>query len=146
MNLLHATLLLADRHLFHDMGAGFREKQQRFDASDLLLWILLPVAFFVVVGVLARLLSRGDNRQLFNSPRRLFHALCRAHHLERPERSLLAQIAKAEGIDQPARLFLDPDCFQRATIHPALEGKQSAIAALTDRLFPSAAAPSPETP
>ena len=79
MNRFGSAWLLADRHLFHEMGAGFREKQQQFDATDVLLWILLPIGFFVLVGLLARLLARSDRHQLFNSPRRLFlHALPRS--------------------------------------------------------------------
>jgi hypothetical protein len=140
MKLVGSVLLLADRQLFHEMGAGFREKQQQFDATDVLLWILLPVGFFVLVGLLARLLARSDKHQLFNSPRRLFRTLCRAHQLDRPARWLLVQIARAEGIEQPARLFLDPECFRRESTHPALEGKRAAIEALAARLFPATAA------
>ena len=139
MKLLGSVFLLADRQLFHDMGAGFREKQQQFDATDVLLWILLPIGFFVFVGLLARILARGDKHQLFNSPRRLFLTLCRAHQLDRPARSLLVQIARAEGIEQPARLFLEPQRFRRAQTHLALEGKQAAIDALAARLFPGIA-------
>ena len=103
----------------------------------MLLWILLAIGFFVCVGLLARLLARSDQHQLFNSPRRLFRTLCRAHRLDRPARWLLMQIARAEGIEQPARLFLQPQCFQRETLHPALQGKRAAIEALAARLFPS---------
>jgi hypothetical protein len=141
MNLVGSVLLLADRQLFHEMGAGFREKRQQFDAMDVLLWILLPVAFFVFVGLLARILARSDKHQLFNNPRRLFRTLCRAHQLDRPARWLLVQIARAEGIEQPARLFLEPECFRRAPMHPALEGKRAAIEALAARLFPASVAP-----
>jgi hypothetical protein len=137
MRLIGAALLLADRQLFHEMGAGFREKRQQFDAMDVLLWILLPVGFFVCVGLLARILARGDKHQLFNSPRRLFRTLCRAHQLDRPARWLLVQIARAEGIEQPARLFLDPQCFRRAQEHPDLEAKRAAIKTLATRLFPA---------
>jgi hypothetical protein len=145
MKLLATVLLLADRQLFHDMGAGFREKQQQFDAMDVLLWILLPIGFFVAVGILARILARSDKHQLFNSPRRLFRTLCRAHQLDRPSRWLLLQIARAEGIEQPARLFLEPQRFRREATHPALEGKQAAIDALAARLFPASVLPQRET-
>jgi hypothetical protein len=145
MNRFESAWLLADRHLFHEMGAGFREKQQRFDATDVLLWILLPIGFFVLVGLLARLLARSDRHQLFNSPRRLFLTLCRAHQLDRPARWLLVQIARAEGIDQPARLFLEPEHFRRESLAPALAGKHAAIEALAARLFPATASPSAET-
>ena len=138
MNLLGSALLLADRSLFRDMGAGFREKREHFDALDLLLWILLAVGFFVIVGLLSWLLARSDKHQLFNSPRRLFRTLCRSHRLDRPARSLLAQIARIEGIDQPAQLFLEPEYFYRERFHPALEGKRAAIEALAARLFPPA--------
>jgi hypothetical protein len=143
MKLIGSALLLADRSLFHEMGAGFREKREHFDALDLLLWILLGIGFFVFVGVLSWLLARSDKHQLFNSPRRLFRTLCRAHQLDRPSRWLLVQIARAEGIDQPARLFLEPECFQRDRLHGSLEGKHAAITALAAHLFPPAATAAP---
>jgi hypothetical protein len=142
MKLMGSVLLLADRQLFHEMGAGFREKRQQFDAMDVLLWILLPIGFFALVGLLARLLARSDKHQLFNSPRRLFRTLCRAHQLDRPARWLLVQIARAEGIEQPARLFLNPEVFRRESMHAALEGKRDAIEALAARLFPASVSPS----
>ncbi|HEX4144557.1 MAG TPA: hypothetical protein VHY91_13705 [Pirellulales bacterium] len=144
MKPLGSLLLLADRQMFHEMGAGFREKRQQFDAMDVLLWILLPIGFFVVVGLLARLMAQSDKHQLFNSPRRLFRTLCRAHQLDRPARWLLLQIARAEGIEQPARLFLDPQSFRRGLTHPDLEGKRAAIEALAARLFPATSPPAHE--
>lgn len=141
MNPVGSTLLLANRHLFQEMGAGFREKQQHFDITDVLMWILVAIGFFVLVGLLSWLLARSDKHQLFNSPRRLFRTLCRAHQLDRPARWLLVQIARAEGIDHPAQLFLEPECFRHAPMHPTLQGKRAAIEALAARLFPPAATP-----
>ncbi len=140
MNLIGSALLLADRNMFRNMGAGFREKREHFDGLDVLLWILLAIGFFVFVGLLSWLLARSDKHQLFNSPRGLFRSLCSAHQLDRPAHSLLVQMARAEGIAQPARLFLEPECFRRESLPPALEGKQAAIAALAARLFPPAMA------
>lgn len=84
MNLIGSALLLADRNMFRNMGAGFREKREHFDGLDVLLWILLAIGFFVFVGLLSWLLARSDKHQLFNSPRGLFRSLCSAHQLDRP--------------------------------------------------------------
>jgi hypothetical protein len=139
MNLAQAYWLLADRSLFRDMGSGFREKRQHFDGTDILLWILLAIGFFVFVGFLSRLLARSDSHQLFNSPRRLFRALCRAHRLDRSARRLLVQIAQVHQLDQPAHLFLQPGRFQLEPLPATLAGKKNAIAALAARLFPPVA-------
>ncbi len=137
MNLIAVAWLLASRSLFRDMGAGFREKRTHFDATDIVLWIVLGIGFFICVGLLARLVARSDKHQLFNSPRGLFRSLCRAHQLDRSARRLLVRIARARGIDQPARLFIEPSSFRSPAVHSALAGKNAAIEALAARLFPA---------
>ena len=79
MNLLGSALLLADRSLFRDMGAGFREKREHFDALDVLLWILLAIGFFVFVGLLSWLLARQRQASALQQPAKIVpHALPRS--------------------------------------------------------------------
>jgi hypothetical protein len=48
------------------------------------------------------------------SPEDLLGALCVAHELSRPERSLIAHLAQSFELPQPALLFVDPWPFDRA--------------------------------
>ncbi len=134
--------LLAERSVFRDMGSGFREKREHFDATDLLFWFLLLIGVFVALAVVARILGRNDKHRLYNNPRALFRSLCRAHELDVAARRLLRQIARSQGIVPPARLFLEPACFEPARTSVELQHRQAEIDGLARKLFaPSDAAP-----
>ncbi len=132
-------VLLAQRSsLFRDMGSGFREKREHFDATDLFFWFLIVIGIFVALGILARVLGRHDKHRLYNSPRALFRALCRAHALDRRDRRLLLQIAKSEQLNPPARLFLEPACFQLSRLGPEFQSRRTAIEDLAKKIFAAA--------
>lgn len=128
-------LLLAERSLFRDMGSGFRDKRENMDGTDLLMWMLLVVGVFVVIGIIAHFVARRDKRELYNSPRALFRQLCKAHGLEHASRALLKRMARQQQLAQPARLFLEPERFGVENLSPELAAQQAAIAALKQRLF-----------
>ncbi len=139
--------LLAERSVLRDMGSGFREKREHFDATDLFFWFLIIIGIFVALAVLARILGRHDKHRLFNSSQGLFRSLCRAHELDRAARRLLQQIARAQGLNPPARIFLEPACFELARANPELEHRQGEIQRLARQLFAaSEAAPAPSQP
>ena len=135
MQTLNNVYLLADRSLFKDMGSGFRAKREHFDASDLFLWFGIVIGVFVVIGIIAKVVARRDKRQLYNSPRGLFRALCRAHGLDRPSRRLLARIARAQELTQPARLFLEPERYSEAKVSEQFREERAAIELLRKKLF-----------
>lgn len=138
-------LLLADRsEIFRDMGSGFREKRESFQPTDLLWWLLAAALIAAAFVSLAAFLSRQDKHRLFNSPRALFNALCKAHKLDRSSRNLLKQLATAQEMAIPARLFLEPDRFEPAQIPAALQNCQPQYAQLKERLF-AAALPSSQS-
>jgi len=135
MKPLHNVYLLADRNLFKDMGSGFRDKREHFDASDLFLWFGIVIGVFVVIGIIAKIVARRDKRQLYNSPRGLFRALCRAHGLDRPSRRLLARIARAQELAQPGRLFLEPERYSEAKVSEQFREERGTIELLRKKIF-----------
>jgi hypothetical protein len=143
MNSLAVKLvLLADRtSIFRDMGSGFREKRESFDPTDLLWWLFVAVLVLAAFGVVACILAKQDKRRLFNSPRALFNALCKAHELNHSSRGLLKQLARAQHLTVPARLFLEPSRFEPAMLSPELRPQREAIIALRQRLFVQAEQP-----
>src|SRR5688500_7467423 len=74
-------------------------------------WVSVgAVTVAIAVAVLwagTRLFSSREQR-IVNSPPRLFRELCRAHRLSRRQVKLLQLLASLHGLDQPARLFLEP--------------------------------------
>lgn len=100
-------------------------------------WVSVgAVAVAVAVAVLwagTRLFSSREQR-IVNSPPRLFRELCRAHRLSRRQVKLLQLLASLHGLDQPARLFLEPACFDAANA-PALSSRQREYHELRCTLF-----------
>ncbi len=136
-----AALLLADSDRWREMGAGFRGEHAKLDLHDL--WIGLAslagvIGFFYL---LARLVAKQDKRRIYNSPAALFRALCTAHELKRPDRKLLKQIARGYGFEPPARVFVEPRCFEAANLPASLKNQAAAIANLRVRLFGEKTAP-----
>lgn len=130
-------LLLANRSLFRDMGSGFRYKRQQFDGADLIAWMLVGVGVLVVIAFIARLLASRDKHEVYNSPRALFRALCRAHSLDWRSRLLLRKLARAQNLAMPARLFVEPERFSEAKVPAALRRHTNDIDRLRTRLFGS---------
>lgn len=133
--MFHDFLLLAQRSPFRDMGSGFRDRREHFDPLELLPWLLVFAAVLVGLLIISRYLNGKDTRRLFNNPRALFRALCRAHGLSRSDERLLWQVAKFLELEQPAGLFLQPDRFAEASADPEFRRHQEALEALAARLF-----------
>jgi hypothetical protein len=131
----HLNLLAERSNIFRDMGSGFREKRESFDPTDLLWWLFVAAIVVAMFAGIASLLARQDKRRLYNSPRALFRALCKAHALDRSSRLLLKQIARAQNLSVPARLFLEPDRFDSAMLTSDMRPQRDAVAALRKRLF-----------
>lgn len=130
------VLLLAERsNIFRDMGSGFREKRESFEPTDLLWWVFVAALVIAAFGVVASVLAKQDKRRLYNSPKALFLDLCKAHELDRANRALLKQMAHAQKLNVPARLFLEPDRFDPALLGPEMRSQREAVAALRNRLF-----------
>jgi len=136
-SLLGQPLALASRstNMFRNLGDGFRHKQESFHPLELVGWFLLIVALFVGLGLLSRMLARRDKRQLYNSPRALFNALCRVHDLDARSRRLLKRLAADRGLECPAQLFLSPDCFDSASWGPSLVPQATALSVIEKKLF-----------
>jgi hypothetical protein len=127
-------LLLADRNIYRDLGSGFRAKRETFQYSDLIAWIIVATLVIAALIFLARVIARRE-KQIFSSPRALFRELCKAHNLDLANRRLLRRIARAAGLRQPARLFLEPQRFEPTTLPQALRSQWPAIEALRAKLF-----------
>jgi hypothetical protein len=135
----HIQLLaqLTQRNPFSDMGAGFRDKKEHFDGTELLMYVLLIALVFCLIAGIAWIINRRDRRQFYSSPRALFRALCRIHRLDRSQRKLVASIAVAEGLVPQGRVFLEPRAFEQAAHDPTFQHRRTEIEQIARRIFAS---------
>ncbi len=116
------------------------ELGDRFSRSDPAQWSRTLLMSGVVLLVLllvsaAALWLHFRQRRLRNCPRRLFRELCRAHRLNKAQQRLLWQLAAAQGLSQPATIFLAPERFDPHHLPERLRGRQREIERVRDRLF-----------
>ncbi len=131
---LSQGILIAQRsradELASRFGDGFRGQGVRVDSSGAVL-ILIAVLVVLLAGWLLTRFSASSGRRIpYNSPRRLFRSLCRAHGLTLSESWLLWRLARALQLEDPSRVFLDPELVEAATVPGPLEGRRSQIVTL----------------
>lgn len=136
MNDWSGTLwLLAQQANWVRMGDAFSGENAELSVYD----VLGVVGFFAVVVLLVSYLyavvQRRERGVPYNRPKRLFRELCRAHHLKRSDEKLLRQLAHEWQLNQPAELFVRPDCFCIGDSPDELIDETGRIAPLGRELF-----------
>jgi hypothetical protein len=116
-------------------GEGFSGKRIRWDQETVILWCVIGLTVFLAFWLLGRMLQRQDWVVPYHSPRRLFFALCRAHHLRIAERWLLWRLTRYYVLSDPAQVFLDPRYLAAASLPPSLQAKRAQFESLRLRLF-----------
>lgn len=109
-------LLLADRSPFHSMSRNFRGRHAQLDTDDIIMVVLIVVGAALGIWILSRLMQRQDKEKRYHNRRALFRALCRAHGLSYRQRWLLSQHARRLQLDEPGRLFLEPQHLEPAAM------------------------------
>jgi hypothetical protein len=127
--------LVAEVDRFRSLGSRFRGRSAELRGDDLLIGLLLLIAAIGLLHLLSRLLARQQRPRAFNKPKALFRDLCRAHALDRASRRLLWELARWRKLDQPGRLFLEPEHFEAPDLSTALKARGEELEALRDRLF-----------
>lgn len=125
-------------HLFGQASAGARDKQpdDALALSDAG-WIVALFALAVVaaVAIYAARRYQGWRLAFLDSPAGLFRQLCRAHHVSRSERRLLWRLSEALQLDHPARLFVEPDCYDVSRLDASWQSQAPRLAALRTSFF-----------
>ena len=113
----------------------FDHERPKFETSDM--WMLVSIAALLIAAAVVAHRSSRRRRQEFthDSPRLLFWELCRAHRLPFASRRLLKQLAAAQGISEPAMLFVDSSSFESAGLPAALQPRANEIRTLRNQLF-----------
>ena len=76
--LIHHDFLLAQGGRLSDLAHGFNRRRNRYDAGDVVVFLLIMAALVAAIGILSYL-SRLRQQRGYVSPLRLFLSLCRAH-------------------------------------------------------------------
>jgi hypothetical protein len=123
------------------MAEGFRGDRVRLDSSLVIGLLSGALGIVLVFWVLSRLVGGQDRRATCNSPGKLFVSLCRAHQLTFKDAWLLWRLARWQQLDDPARLFLEPEHFDPSGFGPRLTAHAQRLQSLRDRLFADLAQP-----
>jgi hypothetical protein len=134
MTLSTNILLFADRSRFGNLGEAFRSHGDAVDRTEVMWGLVFLTALVVMLWLVSRWLKRRQRAQPYNSPRRLFFGLCRAHGLRWSDRWLLWRVAKWQRLKDPGRLFLEPQRFEEANLGP-LRASAPRLKAIRQRLF-----------
>lgn len=100
--------------------------------------ILIAVGFVAVVlltGLLCCFSESQRKHVAFHSPSRLFFALARTHRLGFLDIWLLWRTACAHQLDDPARLFLEPERFDPQALPRRLARRAGRLKWLKSRIF-----------
>jgi hypothetical protein len=125
----------ACRLLLAEIGDNFPQSGERLGWSDLWAWGIAVVVAAIVALVVVQLRMRNDMEQHCDNPWKLFRELCQVHRLDRASQRLLAQLAKARRLPQPAQIFLTPSAFEPADLPPGLREKADQLLRLRGLLF-----------
>jgi len=132
--LIHG-ILLAQQSRLESLGSGFRRSGRRIDFGDVVVGLIILGGVLLGLWLLVHLLAPQKRRWTGNSPIRLFCTLCKAHDLRWAEWWLLWRVARQQRLQDPVRLFLDPEWLDPAGLGPGLQGQVPRVRAIRARLF-----------
>jgi hypothetical protein len=134
---LHPPILLAEQsrweNLSSSLSSGLRGHQ--IDVGDVVAALLILACVVGVVWLVSRFLPVLGRRGAYAGPTRLFLSLCRAHRLQWREAWWLWQLARFQRLRDPARLFLEPQRWDAASLSPSLLARQRQLIRVRDRVF-----------
>jgi len=128
-------LLLAQRSPLEDMTTYFRGPRVQLGPRDALVLLLGLVGLILLLWLLSVLMNWQERGYRRPSPARLFLHLSRAHRLTWHDTWLLWRLARLQRLSDPARLFLEPDRFERRHLVGSLRHSVSQLEKLREKLF-----------
>jgi hypothetical protein len=135
LNGLHKLTLLAQDSRLDHLTSQFRSNRSRLDGDDLLLGLLILAIVVLLVWSAAVATQWADRTRRRPSPARLFLRLCRAHRLGWRDGLLLWRLAKSQRLTDPARLFLEPERFEKTQVPAPLQAQAGRLIELRRALF-----------
>jgi hypothetical protein len=134
-HLLCDCLLLAARSRLDNLSQPFKARAAGLDRGEVTRALAIVAVVVVLAWLLTRLRTIQPRQRGYHGPWRLFFSLCHAHELSWSQQWLLWRLARARRLKPPARLFLQPQCFDAAGLGPAWRAAAVRLKRLRDRLF-----------
>jgi hypothetical protein len=131
------SLLAVNPDDFRVWGRFDNQRAAGFGTAEWCVLIGGVTLLLAILGTSYVLAKRKGCEFLRNSPKGLFHDLCRAHRLHTRNRRLLKQLAAARGVPNPAELFVEPKYFDAADLPQSLQSASSELRQLRHALFDS---------
>ena len=120
----------------HQLAVVFANRNAARTESTQLIEMLVGMGVVVLIVWVLSYFSDGRRRPAsYRSPGRLFLALARAHRLTWWQIWLLWRLARWRGLKDPARLFLEPQWFDREGLSRRLARRAARLRLLRSRLF-----------
>jgi hypothetical protein len=127
--------LLAQVESLDQFVSALRDRKGRIDSGELFAGLVILAGVLAGIVILARIFDPHRRKQPYTSPGRLLFSLCKAHGLRWSQWWLLRQIARHQAMEDPARLFVEPERLDPANAGPLGAAKRDQIQALRARLF-----------
>lgn len=127
--------LLAELEPVERLTSGFRERQIQMDSGDVMTALLIFSGIAVALWILSRIQYYHTSQASYHSPLMLLLSLCKAHRLAWSQRWLLWRVARQQGLQDPARLFVEPERLDPANVGPVLRLRASQLEAIRRRVF-----------
>ena len=127
--------LFARRNPMEDLTDYFRGPRVRLGTNDAVILLGALGGLILLLWVLSLLTNWQEHGRRRPSPLRLFLEVSRAHRLAWTDVWLLWRLARSQRLNDPARLFLEPDRFEAAYLAGPLRRSASRLKELRTRLF-----------
>ncbi len=131
----YTTFPLAEQDRMQDLFRAFRATQAHEGMDDVFYGLLILAGIVAGMLILSLVIKSRRRRAGYVSPLGLFLTLCRAHKLKWKERWLLWRLARMEQLNEPARLFLEPEWYASYSLPGALRQRAGQLINIRDRLF-----------
>jgi hypothetical protein len=129
-------LLFAQRSRLDHLSDSFKtHSNAAIDKGEVIAGLSILAGIAALVWLLSRFLTVQEHRKAYNSPLRLFLALCKAHELRWSDRWLLWRLARERRLKDPARIFLEPQLFEEAGLRRSLRAQAPRLRQLRNALF-----------
>jgi len=133
-----STILLAQTSRGESFREGFRSRGTT-GADDVLLGLLILATIVAGMWAISRLVSLRRRRRGYNSPWRLFWALCKAHGLKWSDSWLLRRVARVQNLRDPGRMFLEADRWEEKNLGRRFALEYPRLKALRTQIFSQSA-------
>jgi len=134
-SLFTRVALVAEGSPIENITRNFPGRESRIPAGEIALALGALLAVIAALWLFSRLSDLWSPRGRCDSSLGLFLNLCRAHEIRWAERWLLWRLARHHRLEEPAAIFIKPECFARSQLESLNSSAEARLLALAERLF-----------